>query len=385
MTDLFVPRDRTWAEIDLDNLEYNYRSIRAHLRPGTRFLGVVKADAYGHGAVPVAKTLEEIGCEYLAVATVWEAIDLREHGIALPILILGYTAPEHTALMLQYDITASVSEYTAAVAMSEIAQAKGAPLKVHLKADSGMGRLGFVCHDGADPSEDMAKIMALPGLSVEGIFTHFAVSDVPGDPFTAAQYRDFTALIERLEAMTGQKFKIKHCVNSGAVINYIELQMDMIRPGIALYGLYPAADRGQIDLRPVMEMKTRVVQIKTVDMGQSVSYGRNFIADTRRTVAVLPIGYADGLHRVLSGRIDVLVRGRRARQIGNICMDMCMVDITGISDVAVGDVVTIFGKDGDAFISVDELAEKAGTISYELLCSVSKRIPRVYIRGGVTI
>ena len=385
MTDLFVPRDRTWAEIDLDNLEYNYRSIRAHLRPGTRFLGVVKADAYGHGAVPVAKTLEEIGCEYLAVATVWEAIDLREHGIALPILILGYTAPEHTALMLQYDITASVSEYTAAVAMSEIAQAKGAPLKVHLKADSGMGRLGFVCHDGADPSEAMAKIMALPGLSVEGIFTHFAVSDVPGDPFTAAQYRDFTALIERLEAMTGQKFKIKHCVNSGAVINYIELQMDMIRPGIALYGLYPAADRGEIELHPVMEMKTRVVQIKTVDIGQSVSYGRNFIADTRRTVAVLPIGYADGLHRVLSGRIDVLVRGRRARQIGNICMDMCMVDITGISDVAVGDVVTIFGKDGDTFISVDELAEKAGTISYELLCSVSKRIPRVYIRGGVTI
>lgn len=378
-------QDRTWAEIDLDHLEYNYHSICSHLNPGTRFLGIVKADSYGHGSVPVAKTLENAGCEFLAVATVWEAIELREQNIHLPILILGYTAPEYTDLLIRYNITPSISDEATAQAMSAAALAFGHVLSVHLKVDSGMGRLGFICHDDVDAAPVLERIMLLPGLTAEGIFTHFAVSDMPESDYTSQQFQAFSRLISHLEEKTEQKFKIKHCVNSGAMINYKEFQMDMVRPGIMLYGLYPAVETGNIDLRPVMSLKTRVVQIKTIQSGFSVSYGRNYRADAERKIAVLPIGYADGLHRTLSGKIDVLIRGKRVRQIGNICMDMCMVDVTDLPDIAIGDVVTIFGQDGSASISVDELAQKADTISYELLCSVSKRIPRVYTRSGVIV
>ena len=375
--------ERTWAEIDLDCIEHNFREMKARLGTGTRFLGVVKADAYGHGADRVAAVLEEAGCDYFAVACLDEAIRLRRGGARLPILILGYTSPEHTPELIEYGITQALSSLEMGREMSRIAQSLGKTVTVHLKADSGMGRMGFTCHGGRDPSAEMAELMLLPGLNVEGIFTHFAVSDISGGKeYTEMQFDAFTSLADRLEAISGKKFAIRHCTNSGAMINYAQTYLDMVRPGIALYGCYPDRDHGGLELRPAMQLKTRIVQVKDFAPGDTVSYGRLYAAPSERRIAVVPIGYADGLHRVLSGKLEMLVRGVRVPQVGRICMDMCMLDVTGVEGVSPGDTVTVFGRDGDAFIPVEEPAEKAGTISYELLCDVSPRVPRIYFRHG---
>ena len=370
---------RTWAEISLENILHNYLEMRSKLRPEQKFLGVVKANAYGHGAVKVAKLLEENGADYLAVACLDEAEELRLAGIKLPILILGCTSPEYTEKLIELNITQALGTLKNAEIMSEIAVKLGKTVKVHLKVDSGMGRVGFTCHDGRDPEDEMLKVMALPGLDIEGIFTHFAMSDVLGDKYTDMQFREFTGLITRLEEKTGFKFKLRHCTNSGAMINYNWAYLDMVRPGIALYGCYPAEEKGDIDLLPAMSVKTKIAQIKEFQPGDTVSYGRTYASDGIRKIAIVPIGYADGLHRVLSNKIEMLVRGQRVKQVGRICMDMCMLDVTDVSDVCEGDIVTLFGKDGEEFIPVEEQAEKAGTISYELLCSMSPRVKRVYL------
>ncbi|MEL4106668.1 alanine racemase [Oscillospiraceae bacterium WX1] len=371
---------RTWAEVSLKNIEHNYKAMKARLSDKTRFLGIVKADAYGHGAVPVAKLLETLGCDYLGVACIDEALQLRENGITLPILIMGYTSPQFVHELVDNALTQTVYSLEMAESVSRAAQQLGKSLKVHLKADSGMGRLGFTCRSGRDPYQDMLTVLKLPGLSVEGIFTHFAVSDTLGDVFTKQQFDDFKALVDKLEDSAGIRFAIKHCANSGAMINYDWTYFDMVRPGLSLYGHYPDKDTGGLDLLPAMALKTRVAQIKDVEAGDTISYGRIYTAPEKKKIAVITIGYADGLHRVLSGKMDVLVRSHRAHQVGRICMDMCMIDVTGLDDVAVGDEVTIFGRDGDAFIPVEELARLAGTISYELLCAVSPRVPRVYLK-----
>lgn len=371
---------RTWAEISLSNIEHNYKAMRARLHDGTRFLGVVKADAYGHGAVQVAGLLQELNCDYLGVACIDEALKLRENSITLPILIMGCTPPQLAYKLLEQNLTQTVYNLEMAEELSRAANSLGKTLKVHLKADSGMGRLGFVCHGGRDPGEDMLRALKLPNLFPEGIFTHFAVSYLRGDAFTKKQYHDFKALTERLEKNAGIKFEIKHCASSGAMINYGWSYIDMVRPGLMLYGLYPDKETGGIPLRPAMALKTRIAQLKALDSGDTVSYGRTYTAPRQRKIAVLEIGYGDGLPRVLSGKIDVLIRGRRAPQVGMICMDMCMVDITDIPDAIVGDVVTIFGRDGEGLIPIEEPAALAGTISYELLCAVSPRVPRVYFK-----
>ena len=369
---------RTWAQIHLDAIAHNYRVIRSHLQPGTKFLGVVKADAYGHGAFQVAALLEKLGCDYLSTATVDEAIALREAGIRAPILLFGYTDPRYTKLLLRYDLTQSVGSAEQAQAYASCAAAQGQTLRVHLKVDSGMGRLGFKS-DGEDfPVSEMARTMSLPGLEVEGIFTHFATSELQQDTYTETQLADFLSVVCRVEEIAGRKFAIKHCANSGAVINYKESHLDMVRPGILLYGLYPGEPDPAFPVRPAMELKTRVVQIKSLSPGESVSYGRTFTADEPRTIAVLSIGYADGLFRPLSNRMDMLLHGRRVPQVGNICMDLCMIDVTGLSNVQVGDVVTVFGQDGDQLLSSAEQAARCGTISYEMVCAVSPRVPRVY-------
>ena len=371
--------ERTWAEIDLSAIVHNMNAMKAKLRPGTRFLGVVKADAYGHGAVRVARALEDAGCDYLAVATVGELRQLRDGGIALPVLILGYTPPEVTHKLLELDATQAVSSLEMARALSDGAVKLGQKLKVHLALDSGMGRFGAVCHDGRDATEEYAAILSLPGLDVEGVFTHFAVSDEPdGGDYTRAQYEAFTSQVERLEEISGRRFKIKHCTNSGAMVHYTEMQLDMVRPGIALYGCFPGAEEEGLSLRETMSLKTRVAQVKDLKAGDSVSYGRTFTADRDMRIAVLCIGYADGLHRAGSGKASYLLRGRRVRQIGRICMDLCMVDVTDVPDAAPGDIVTVFGRDGDDFVSIEEAAAAAGTISYEVMCAVSARVPRVY-------
>ncbi|MGI5935537.1 MAG: alanine racemase [Oscillospiraceae bacterium] len=367
---------RSWAEISLKSIEHNYRNIRSLLPPCCRFMGVVKANAYGHGAVEVSRLLEKLGCEYLGVATFDEARELRDAGIGLPILILGHTPPNLAPEMARLDITQAVANLGVAREMAGILEGKR--LKIHIKLETGMGRIGF-SHASPRTMEEILELLALPCFDAEGIFTHFAVSDVYGDSFTQEQFRRFKETVSKLEEASGHTFAIKHCANSGAVINYPETYLDMVRPGLALYGMYPGNEKGSLDLRPAMSLKTRVAAVYEQAPGDTISYGRTFTVEKDMRVAVLPIGYADGLHRIASNKIDVLIHGKRARQLGRICMDMCMVDVTDIPDCRPGDVAIIFGSDGDAYLPVEELAEKCGTINYEIVCSPSRRIPRIYV------
>ena len=372
MTELNELLKRTWVEVDLDAIEANYRAIRATLPQGCRFLGVVKANAYGHGAIPVARRLEKLGCDYLAVACFDEAAQLRQAGITLPILILGPSPAELAPELARLHLTQAVGDWGMAQALSRTLH--GETLTIHMKVETGMGRTGFTAGDAGSLVE-MQQTLSLPGLAVEGIFTHFAVSDEFGDDFTVTQFNRFMSTIGALETATGHKFAIRHCANSGAVINYPWACLDMVRPGLALYGMYPAAERGQLTLRPAMALKSRVGIITTHQPGDTVSYGRTFTVERPSRFAVVLIGYADGLHRVLSGKMEVLIRGQRAPQRGRICMDMCMVDVTDLPEVRPGDEVTIFGED----MPIETLAEQAGTISYELCCAPAPRIPRVYL------
>ena len=366
---------RTWAEIDLGNLEENYRALRGLTGEGCRFLGVVKANAYGHGAIPVARRLEELGAEYLAVACLDEAVELRQAGLSGPILILGVTPPELGEELIHWDLTQSVGDLGTAEALSELAVQKGKRLKVHVKADTGMSRLGFLCtgQAGERAGEEIARLCRLPGLEPEGIFTHFANAD--GDEtFTMLQFQHFMALLKQLEER-GIVFQIRHCAASAAVLNYPCTHLDMIRPGIALYGHYPAKGMERLcPLKPVMSLKTRIYAVRELPAGSKVSYGCTRTLERESKVAVLPVGYADGLPRLVSDQLQVSIRGRKVPFLGRVCMDMCMADVTSLPEAAVGDIVAIYG-DG---CPVEPAAELAGTISYELLCRVAPRVPRVY-------
>lgn len=368
---------RTWAEIRLDNLEHNYRALRGGLEPGCRFVGVVKADAYGHGAVPVARKLEELGADYLAVACLEEALELRRAGIRMPVLILGVTPPEFADELVKWNITQAVSDLELARAISDAAGKAGVTARIHLKVDTGMGRLGVVA--GEDPEQAaaaLAPLCELPGVEAEGIFTHFAKADSDED-YTMGQFTRFLDVVDRLEKILGRRFQIRHCAASAAVLNYPCTHLDMVRPGIALYGHYPDPSCEGLDgpgLLPVMTLKSRIVSVKELPAGASISYGGIHILERDSRIAVLPIGYADGLHRLLSNRMEVLLHGRRVRQVGRICMDLCMVDVTDLPEVRVGDVATLFGPE----LPLEEKADTLGTIQYELLCSVSRRVPRIY-------
>ncbi|MGN0968300.1 MAG: alanine racemase, partial [Oscillospiraceae bacterium] len=360
------------------NLEHNYRALRGMLPRGCRFLGVVKANAYGHGAVPVAKKLEELGAEYLAVACLDEAVELRQAGITAPILLLGPTPAEFAGELLHYDLTQSVQDLSAAHALSEAAVRADKPLKIHIKADTGMSRLGFLCdenHTNASVDE-IAQVCALPGLKAEGIFTHFANAD--GDEsYSMRQLTRFLDAVDKLAARS-VKFEIRHCAASAAVLNYPCAHLDMVRPGIALYGHYPDPSCEGLDgpgLLPVMTLKTRIVAVRELPAGTCISYGctHTLVRDSR--LAVLPVGYADGLERLLSNRAEMLVRGQRVPVLGRVCMDMCMVDVTNLPVVEVGDEVTVFGPE----LPLEEKADAVGTIQYELLCGVAPRVPRVYL------
>ncbi len=365
---------RTWAEISLENIKYNVRAVLSALPEGTKYLGVVKADAYGHGDVPVARAIIEAGGDSLAVACITEAIELREAGISAPILILGITPPQFAAQLSRLGITQTVGSLEYAKALSDNLTE---PLACHLKLDTGMSRTGFSCRE--EGLVDIIDALEQPMLDFTGVFTHFAVSDEPHEGFTVTQFSRFMSTISELETRWGRNFETKHCANSGAVINFRDYALDMVRPGILSYGMYPAAETGGIELRPAMSLKSRVYAINRLYPGDTVSYGRTFTADRDMRIAVVPIGYADGLSRCLSGKLEVLIRGQRCRQIGRICMDMCMVDITHLECCETGDVVTIIGSDGSESILADELAEKQGSINYEVTCDVAPRVPRVYI------
>ena len=374
---------RTWAEINLDALRHNVETLRAGLPGHPRFLGVVKADAYGHGAVPVARELERLGAEFLAVSNYEEAVQLRRGDVSLPILILGYTPPEYAPEEAALHIRQEVHSLEYGKALSEALRGSGHTLEVHVKLDTGMSRLGFFGYDHPETPEELRVLGGLPGLHIEGAFMHFAVSDTPSEEaYTQLQHRRFLSALAAADLHP----EIVHCANSGAAIAYPAFAHDMVRPGIATYGLHPSGDlRGMADLRPMMSLRTTVAAIRDFAPGVTVSYGRTYETPAPRRIAVCPIGYADGLPRRLSGAFSLLVHGRAAPQIGRICMDMCMIDITEIPGVSVGDTVTVVGKDGDLETTWDQMADQLGTISYELVCGISKRVPRVYIRGGAVV
>lgn len=377
---------RTWAEISLDNLEHNYRALRARTPQGCKFLGVIKADAYGHGAVPVSGTLSELGCEYLAVSNLEEAVQLRRGGIRTPILILGYTPPEYADTMVFMDLTQEIHSLDYARALEERLRGTNYILNVHLKLDTGMGRIGFLAYGDHSELPQLAAFSQLTHLRVEGVFTHFSVADSrreDDERYTALQYARFCDALAELDSY-GIRPTLRHCANSAVTILHPEYSLDMVRGGIALYGCAPDVDcEGLLDLRPVMTLRTTIAQIRDVAAGTPISYGRTFTAPRDLRMAVLPIGYADGLSRGLSGKVSFRLRGQDVPVIGRICMDMCMVDITSVSDAKTGDELTLFGYDEDGVrVPVERLARASGTISYEILCTLSKRIARLYYSGG---
>lgn len=367
---------RTWAEVSLGAIENNYKAIRKRLPKDCKFLGIVKADAYGHGACEVAKRLEQCGADYLAIACLDEAIELRRSGVKMPVLILGHTPPEYVSELLRYDLTQTVSCEAKATEFSEAVGRLGGTLKIHIKLDTGMSRLGFLCDGGYfdEGVKNVVRTCNMPNLDVEGIYTHFAVSDyddAESIAYTKRQFKLFCDVISAAEAQ-GVHFKIRHCANSGAVVNHPEMMLDMVRPGLLLYGY---GDGGKLGLRPAMRLVSTVSTIKYYEPGTCVSYGRHFTAERRTRMGVVAAGYADGLPWSAAGKCSFYSEGSFVPQCGNICMDMCMVDLTEAPSVQVGSEVEIFGENA----SLTEFAEKAGTIPYELLCAVSKRVPRIYL------
>ena len=379
---------RTWADISLDDLEYNYHSIRSRLPSGTRYLGVMKADAYGHGAVPVSRALADLGAEYLAVSNLEEAVQLRRGEIRLPILILGYTPPEYAENMIYLDITQEVHSLEYAKELDASLAGTNYILNVHLKLDTGMTRIGFFAYDNERTLDELKQVAALPHLRIEGVFMHFCVADsTAGEDvaFTRLQFRRFTDMLSAMEGV-GIRPEIRHCCNSGATILYPEYALDMVRPGIITYGNAPSAElEGAISLRPMMSLHSMIAQVRTVPAGTDISYGRLYRTKEPTRVAVLPIGYADGLSRLLTGKASFYLRGTMVPVIGRICMDMCMLDVSAVPDAKPGDTVTIFGYDEDGtLVPCERLARAQETINYELLCQISKRIPRICHRGDKT-
>ena len=372
---------RTWAEVDLDALAHNYRLLRG-LAPEAGFLGLVKANAYGHGAVPVAQKLESLGADMLAVACLDEAVELRQAGIAIPILCLGQTPPELAPELLEYDVTQTVGDLETGEALSAAAAAAGKTLKIHVKVDTGMGRLGFLWLDedltpaheeGWDFRQtDIYELCCLPNLHVEGMFTHFAAAD--GDEaYTVKQLRRFLDLRSRMEAWNVRP-EICHCAASAAVLNCPQTHLDMIRPGIVLYGCMPDPSMKDPGLKAVMTLKSRIALVRDLPAGAKISYGCTATLERDSKVAVLPIGYGDGLPRCLSNKLEVLIGDKLCPVLGRVCMDMCMVDITDAPGVKAGDVAQVYGPG-----LTDWAAQLAGTIPYELLCQLTGRVPRLYL------
>ncbi len=381
---------RTWAEINLDALQNNYEVIRRAVKPETEICWVVKADGYGHGAVFVARTLEELGARWFAVSNIEEAEQLRSGGVTGAILILGYTPPSMAEKLSQMNISQAVFSMDYARELAACAEQANVTVKVHVKVDTGMSRIGFLYQDSRRDKgsiDEIESVCRLEHLEHEGIFTHFAVADdgAAGSGYTQKQFRCFLDAVEKLR-QRGVTFRYRHSANSGAVCDYPETHLDMVRPGIIIYGLHPSgAIHSKLPLRPVMELKTVISMLKTVEPDTSVSYGRVFTANRRTKLATVPIGYADGYPRKLHDNADMLVCGKRARVVGRVCMDQLMLDVTDIDGVETGMTVTVFGKDGNEVISVDELAERNGTINYEMVCIVGKRVPRIFLRGGKTV
>ena len=372
---------RVHAVIDLDAICHNIQEVKRVVGEGVKVMPVIKADGYGHGAVPIAKELNKIGVDAFAVAILEEGITLRNHGIKKPILILGYTSEYQYSSLIQYEIEPTVFCYEMAESLSKIAQALGKVAKIHIKLDTGMNRIGF--KPTQESVEIVERISKLPNIKIEGIFTHFACADEADKTSAYEQERKYDQFIKWLEEKDIY-IPIKHVSNSASIIDLAGFRKDMVRSGIITYGLYPSEEvsKDVLDLKPAMELKTHIVYIKEVGPGEGISYNHTYVTDKKTKIATIPVGYADGYPRALSSKGRVLIRGQYAPIIGRVCMDQFMVDVSHIDGVKVRDDVTLIGQDGDREVTVEEVAAPANSFNYELVCNISRRVPRTYIRDG---
>ena len=370
---------RTQAKIDLDAVEYNYNNTRAKLPQGCKLLGVIKADAYGHGAVELARFLEN-KCDFFGVACIEEAVELKKADIKTPILILGYVAPAFYDLVVKYDIRIPVFSYDTAKSLSDEAVKQGKTVPFHFCIDTGMSRIGFQVNE---KSADVCKqICTLPNIEAEGLFSHFATADETDLTKALAQREKYKKFVEMLESR-GIQIPIKHLNNSAGIMNFDEY-FDMCRMGIILYGLYPSeeVDKSLLDIKPVMSWLTHISHIKTLEAGREVSYGGTFKTTEPRVIATIPVGYADGYPRCLSNKGRVIINGQYAPIVGRVCMDQFMVDVTDVDGAELDSIVTLVGKDGDAELSMEEVSNAAYSFNYELPCRVARRVPRTYYKDG---
>lgn len=374
---------RLVAEIDLDAIGNNIREIRKRIKKDTQLMAVVKADGYGHGAEEVSKVCLYNGADQLAVATCDEGVQIRQWSIQVPVLILGNTVEGQLETVINNSLTQAVFRYETAKRMSDIAVRLNKTALVHIKIDTGMSRIGFM--PVRESIDEIEKIFSLPNLKVTGIFTHFATADEKDKTFTKVQYKKFRYVADRLEEKGYTGF-IRHCANSGAILDMPELQLDMVRAGIIIYGLYPSSEvTHPVRLKPAMSLKSQISYVKELEENVSVGYGRTYFTTHKTRVATIPIGYADGYSRAFSNKARVIINGKYAPVIGNVCMDQMMVDVSDIPSAKEGDNVIIMGSDGENKVSAEELADIAGTINYEIVCNVGKRVPRVYVKNGEII
>lgn len=366
-----------WAEINLDNIAYNMKKIR-QCSKSRDIIGIVKADAYGHGAVDVAPVILKNGANRLAVAVLSEAVELRKSGIDCPIMILGYTPLSIGENLFKYNIEQTVFSVDYAKELSQMAQERNVDVKIHIALDTGMGRIGFMPDEKS--VDDVYKISKFPKIKIEGLFSHFSTADEENKDYTYLQFERFNWFYDKL-VKKGVSINIRHIANSAATMELPETHFEAVRPGIILYGYYPSeyVDKSRLSLKPAMELKTNIVHIKEMKNGEFISYGRKFECKRKSLIATLPVGYADGFTRMLSNKARVIINGKFANIVGRICMDQCMVDVTDIPDVKVGDEVVLMGEAHGKSITADDIAEALGTINYEVICMISKRVPRVYI------
>ena len=377
---------KTWMEIDLDMIEHNYNTIRSHVPTSAGVCCTIKADAYGHGAIRVGKLLEELGGYFFAVSNPEEAIELRKAGITKPIMVLGYSPVEITELLAKYNISQCVHSYEYGKALAQDALSKGVKLSIHIKLDTGMGRIGFPFrgHDEEKRISEIVELCKMPCFISEGIFTHFPISDdrKKGEQFTREQYERFISAIDRLEKR-GIKFSVKHCANSAGLVDYPEYSMDMVRAGVLFFGILPSQEmkNTNFDLLHTFSLKTVISNIKTVKKGESIGYGRTFTAKKTMKVATLPIGYADGFSRSNGKKgFKIYIHGVPCDIVGRVCMDQTMIDVSKVDDISIGEEITVFGKDSPT--SVYDYSELHDTITHEVMCDIARRVPRIYFRHG---
>lgn len=368
---------RVKAEVDLSAIVHNIKEVMRVVGKDIKVMAVIKADGYGHGAVPIAQELDKIGIGGYAVAIMEEAIELRKAGTKTPILILGFTAPAQYKTLIEHNVAMTMFSYEMAKELSDVAVSTGNEAKIHIKVDTGMNRIGF--KPTQESLKEIKKISQLPMIQIEGIFTHFARADEKDKEAAYKQKKRYDDFVQEIEDERIH-IPVKHISNSAAIIDMDDCRKNMVRSGIITYGLYPSSDvsKNVLDLKPAMELKTHIVHIKEVDAGEGISYNGTYVTDKKTKIATIPVGYADGYPRSLSSKGRVIIRGQYAPIIGRVCMDQFMVDVTNIKDVNLMDQVILMGQDGDACVSADEIATMIGTINYELVCDISKRVPRIY-------